>query len=71
MRRPAPTTRPLGPRHHHVQVTTGEMARVYGWREDERRAEQRDERRRWAILYAGLGILMLALTLAIVVLARS
>jgi hypothetical protein len=39
--------------------------------QDERQAEQRADRRRWAILYAGLGILMLALVLAIVVLARS
>jgi hypothetical protein len=65
------TTRPLGPRNHYAQLTTDELARVYGWRQDERQAEQRADRRRWAILYAGLGILMLALVLAIVVLARS
>lgn len=64
------TTRPLGQRHHFVQVSTDEMARVYGWRQDERVAEARAERLRWGLAYAGLALVMLALILAIVVLSN-
>jgi hypothetical protein len=63
-------TQPLQ-RGHYTMLDTDELARVYDWRNQRGDRQRQVERWRVFSLYAGAIIVILALTLAIVVLARA